>query len=182
MNALGSFVVSTSLLFTNVMHGWTMHLLLIRGNDLTLELSLKIIKSFLLLAVCYTACAGWNWSATSPLVPPDISLVGAVRLSCREFSFTLPVCARDTDLQWRMGRCLEEQRVTNNSSGDSYWSAGCQPCQTNGSYLQLTAKPKIGRPCPQKTSSNAPAHSDGYQSTRDFCNFAPSQIRKMELR
>lgn len=47
---------------------------------------------------------------------------------------SLSVCTRDTDLQWRTGRCLEEQSITNNSSGLSYWSACCQLQRTSGSY------------------------------------------------
>lgn len=55
---------------------------------------------------------------------------------------SLSVCAQNADLQWRMWRCLEEQSITNKSSGLFYWSAGCQLHQKSGSYSSYNWQPK----------------------------------------
>lgn len=94
---------------------------LISGNRRSLNFELRSSNH-----VCLPPTAGAGSGspvATWPFSPAENSL-----------PLSLSVWARDADSRWRMGRCLEERSVTNNSSVLSYWSASCQLRKRSGSY------------------------------------------------
>ena len=119
--SLGFLHCAVSLAFIHVMY-WPFDIHWLGGNGRSFNFELSSSNH-----VCFLLLGG--------LVSDQISLEfsSPVEIS---FLFSLSVCTRDADLQWRMPWRAEHRK------GVSYWSAGCQFRQASGSYCSNDWQPK----------------------------------------